>query len=133
MLLQLEAVLFPHNALGERLLAQEIELGLAWVVGAPAYGYVLTRDDGYIVDVTRLGVAPAQQGRGVGSRLLKAALQLGRDTMLTVEKWNTRALNLYRRSGFIIVGSLVTSDAWVMKRAAQNACETYSVPQPPHL
>jgi [ribosomal protein S18]-alanine N-acetyltransferase len=127
-LLLLELVLFPGNAFGERLLEHELTTGRGWVVGSPAYGYALTRDDG-IIDVTRLGVLPDWQGKGVGSALLDHVIGLGKETMLTVEKANVRALRLYLRRGFEISGDLRKTGAWVMRRPAQSARALYSAPQ----
>jgi len=111
----LESVLFPHNAMSEQLLEREAEAGFAWVIGSPPYAYALARDDGLLIDITRLGVAPLRHGQGCGSLLLDKILNLGRETILTVEKCNRRALRLYLRHGFFITGTLVTSDAWVMR------------------
>jgi ribosomal-protein-alanine N-acetyltransferase len=115
----LEELLFPENAMSARTLRGELAGGWGLVEGAPACGYVLVRDDGALVDVTRLGVHPAAQGQGIGARLLDAVLAEGRPAMLTVRKDNARALALYRRRGFAIVGSAGAS--WLMRRDAPPA------------
>jgi len=53
------------------------------------------------------------QGAGIGSRLLRALLELGRqrgvrEVWLSVETWNHRALSLYRNAGF----RKVEGDQW---------------------
>jgi ribosomal protein S18 acetylase RimI-like enzyme len=132
-LLELEGLLFPRNAMGERLLAEELRGGYGWGIGSPLYAYVLAREDGRVVDITRLGVTPGHHGKGIGSQLLEKVISLGKESMLIVEMGNLRALKLYLRYGFTITGKLPTSEAWLMQRPAQKACEVYSVPQPPHL
>jgi ribosomal protein S18 acetylase RimI-like enzyme len=127
-LLRLEEALFGDNNMGEALLKKEIELGLAWVIGTPAYAYALVRPDGPLVDLTRLGVLPAWQGYGLGSALLERVLALGKETMLTVRKDNLRALKLYLAYAFQIVGHH-PSDAWVLRRSGQSERAEYSVPQ----
>lgn len=127
-LLVLEAALFPRFMWSERLLEAELGRGPGWVIGYVPVAYVLARVDGPIVDITRLGVTPAWQGRGFGAELLEKVIGLGKETMLTVEKANTRALKLYLRHGFRIAGAL-SCDAWVMRRPRQSARAEYSVPQ----
>ncbi|EIK62998.1 acetyltransferase, GNAT family [Pseudomonas lactis] len=59
-----------------------------------------------------MGVAPAWQGKGVGSRLLAAALEVADNWMnlrrveLTVYADNEAAHNLYRTFGFEVEGRL---------------------------
>ena len=53
-----------------------------------------------------MAVGPGCRGRGVGSQLLTALIALGRDRgfeslSLSVESQN-RAVNLYRRLGFVV-------------------------------
>ncbi|ROL75584.1 GNAT family N-acetyltransferase [Pseudomonas vranovensis] len=60
-----------------------------------------------------MGVAPAWQGKGVGSRLLEAVLEVADNWMglqrveLTVYTDNHPALALYKRFGFAVEGQLI--------------------------
>lgn len=111
----LEAELFPDNCLNEYTLAREISLGSGWCCteAGGIVAYVLCRGNSYLVDIMRLGVLPAYQGRGLGTRLLRYAIEQAEHTMLTVLEENERALRLYRRHGFEIVGRL-NGRGWVM-------------------
>lgn len=114
-LLRLETLLFPDHSWGERLLQHQLEQGRGWVASlddSGANAYALARDDGPIIDITRLGVAPEWHRRGLGSQLLKAVIGIGKDTMLTVEKRNAVALKLYLAHGFRIAGQLTGAQAW---------------------
>ncbi len=122
-LVELEALLFPDNNMNERTLEIEIQHGVCLVVERDdrVVGYVLVRRDRDITDVLRLGVQPEHQGRGVGARLLVAAIGRSCSAMLTVAKINEPALQPYEKMGFKISGELGTS--WVMRRymaAAEN-------------
>ena len=120
-LLRLEEALF-WNAMAERLLEHEIGRGWGWVEETEqgrVVGYALVRRDEMLLDLTRLGVDPEYQGRGVGKRLLEKVLEAGRDVILTVKKDNANAIGLYRKYNFEIVGHLAAANAWVMRfRAA---------------
>lgn len=120
-LLTLEELLFP-NAMAERMLEHEVGRGWGWVEEIQEgriVGYALVRSDGPLLDLTRLGVDPTHQGRGVGKRLLEKVLEDGRDIILTVKKNNAHAIGLYRKYNFEIVGHLASANAWVMRfRAA---------------
>lgn len=119
-IVKLEKLLFLDSAMGEKLLRTELEAGQGFLVGQ-GYGYALVRDDATLVDLTRLGVLPAWQNRGLGSLLLERVFLLGKETMLTVKKANELALGLYLRRGFSIVGSIEPARAWVMRRPATGA------------
>lgn len=106
-----------NNALNERTLRIEIELGACWVMGDPVHGYVFTRTENNITDVTRLAVLPEFQKRGVGTQLLLTALQTPGPHMLTVRKDNSTALKLYKKYGFVIVADLPDIPAWIMMRS----------------
>lgn len=104
-LVELENMFFD-NALNERRLEVELSLGKCYVVGDPIVAYALVRPDGPLLDLMRLGVVPAQQGTGLGRKLLGHVLAQGKTVVLTVLKENTRARELYRRAGFKTVGVL---------------------------
>ena len=121
----LEMDLFPDNCLNEYTLAREIDLGMGFVVtdNHKIVAYMLLRGDGYLMDIMRLGVLESYQGQGLGTRLLRVGMQMAEQTMLTVEAKNERALRLYSRHGFQIVGRLLGDAAWVMghkKRLRQS-------------
>ena len=72
-------------------------------------GFVLARAAGGEAEILTLAVAPAARGRGLGRRLLQAAIararELGAETMfLEVGTENPAALALYARLGFAKVG-----------------------------
>ena len=54
-----------------------------------------------------LFVAPAAQGRGLGSRLLRIAGRMHPELSLTVYKENSRAVAFYEKHGFRICGERV--------------------------
>ena len=121
----LEMDLFPDNCLNEYTLAREIDLGMGFVVtdNHKIVAYMLLRGNGYLMDIMRLGVLEKYQGQGLGTRLLRVGMQMAEQTMLTVEAKNERALRLYSRHGFQIVGRLLGDTAWVMghkKRLRQS-------------
>lgn len=118
-LVQIEELLFPDNCLGEVLFRGELLAGRGFVAG-DFHGYALIREDGPLIDLTRLGVLPAWQHQGIGSLLLEEILALGRETMLTVKKDNVLALRLYTRRGFRIVAVAALEAAWVMRRPARG-------------
>ena len=109
--------------MGERMVRQELRMGKGWVVErepveGPVAGYILIRMDGDLIDITRLGVHPEDIGKGIGSRLLQRALREGETVILTVQKNNLRAMQLYVRHGFEIVAHLHAAQAWVMRWVA---------------
>jgi ribosomal protein S18 acetylase RimI-like enzyme len=60
--------------------------------------------------VLGMGVLAGHRGRGIGSRMLTTALALGRErgfvrTELVVRADNARAIDLYRRCGFVVEGN----------------------------
>lgn len=118
-ILGLEYILFD-NAMTERMLFHELTLGKGFVatVDGIIRGYALVRFDDGLMDITRLGVDPATQGQGIGTRLLECALDGVMDAMLTVKKDNLPALRLYRKHGFKIVAHMVGAGAFVLRRRA---------------
>ena len=60
------------------------------------------------VELTYIGVAARQRGRGLGNKLLRAFLEASRakgyrSVVLSVEKENSSAISLYEKAGFKIV------------------------------
>ncbi len=111
----LDMKLFPDNCFNEHTLAKEIELGSGFVIcdEFAIVAYMLLRGDSYLTDIMRLGVLPEFQGRGLGKQLLRHGIEQAENVMLTVHQENARALQLYSRHGFQIVGRL-GNDCWVM-------------------
>lgn len=79
-------------------------------------------------EVHTIGVEPARQGEGVGHALLEELIRVadehGGDTWLEVRTDNEAALGLYRRTGFVVVGTRPRyyqpsgADAYSMRRGA---------------
>jgi ribosomal protein S18 acetylase RimI-like enzyme len=83
-------------------------LFVARVEGSVA-GYVALRPDESRVRIEQLLVAPHHEGEGVGRRLLAHAegyaISTGAEAVeIVVEDDNDRALDFYRRSGFVAAG-----------------------------
>ena len=60
------------------------------------------------IELTYIGVAPDQRGRGLGTKLLNAFIEISRSqgyrsVVLSVEKENSPAISLYESAGFRIV------------------------------
>ena len=74
----------------------------AWV-GPRLVGSIRTREDGDVLRVSRLAVAPDLQGRGTGSRLLAAAEGNSscRSAALFTGSLSEPNLRLYRRCGYV--------------------------------
>ena len=76
--------------------------------GQPA-GYVaLRRDEGGVIVVEQLFVAPGHERRGIGHRLLAyaegyAIAERARSLQIVVEEGNDKARSFYQRSGFVPV------------------------------
>jgi ribosomal-protein-alanine N-acetyltransferase len=70
-------------------------------------GYVaLRRDEGGVIVVEQLFVAPGDEGRGIGHQLLAyaegyAIAERARSLRIVVEDSNQQAQSFYRRSGFV--------------------------------
>lgn len=111
----LEGLLFD-NAFGTKTIEAELKHGQGFVIeqDGELVAYLLARRDNDLVDITRLGVHPQHQRRGHGSRLLRKALGLAHNAMLTVRKHNEPALQLYLQTGFQIVAH--TPASWLLGR-----------------
>lgn len=118
---ELEAELFPDNCLNQLSLLREIRCGKCLVaVRADTneiVAYVLVRVTDGLADILRIGVSTTYQGHGLGTQLMEAAIRLEPKAMLTVRKTNVRALALYKRLGFRIIGELTHGIApgWAMQ------------------
>jgi ribosomal-protein-alanine N-acetyltransferase len=113
---ELDGVLFD-NALNEHTIRKEIKAGwgYVWVENGKVAGYALVRSQEGLSDLTRLGVHPDYQGRGIGQALLKIVLE-GGPVMLFVRKNNPGAICLYLRYGFEVKGE--TDASWLMRRSS---------------
>jgi ribosomal protein S18 acetylase RimI-like enzyme len=117
---ELEALLFD-NSMGARMVRQELRLGAGWVEERGSLlGYILTRVEEGILDITRLGVHPDAQHQGVGSALLLKGMGDADVVILTVQKDNLAAIKLYFKHGFEIVGHLHAAKAWVMRHCKKQ-------------
>jgi ribosomal protein S18 acetylase RimI-like enzyme len=111
----LEYELFPDNSLSCVMLERELAVSQVFVEGDPLHAYAIVGHDGELLDLLRLGVDTTQQGRGAGTRLLLHTLSLAQPMMLTVRKNNARALRLYRKHGFEVIGHFSEKASWVMR------------------
>lgn len=115
-LAELEAELFPGNCFNEYTLRNELTTSRCWVETKEGklLGYVMTRVEGNLVDILRLGVRPGSHRQGIASRLLTKALGEAPRAVLTVKKDNEAALALYFSFNFRIVAHLEQEGAWLM-------------------
>ena len=102
------------NSFNATTLEREVRSGARlWVAGLICVeGYMLVRMQDGIADVLRLGVCPQYQGNGIGSALLKSAVETFPRLMLSVKKSNLGAIKLYKHHGFSITGDL--GESWTM-------------------
>ena len=75
----------------------------AWLAGSAGDvdGYVITWDNGDVVDLQRIAVHPARQRGGLASELIDAALAGVDRMLLEVSEHNEAALAFYRQRGFV--------------------------------
>ena len=113
----LEQALFD-NALSETAVRRELDAGWGLVLceNEVVLAYALLRPDAEVLDLTRLAVAPNAQRHGYGQQLLRYILDEPKPIVLTVLKHNRRALQLYLKHGFRIVGHFSPECAWVLRR-----------------
>ncbi len=116
-LANLEFELFEEH-LNADALRTEIKAGFGWLIedSANLRSYILVRDDGHILDITRFGTRTEHQGQGLGTELLCHVLRTLRPVMLTVTEENTVALRMYFKHGFHVVGRLPHEQSWVLRR-----------------
>jgi ribosomal protein S18 acetylase RimI-like enzyme len=119
--------LFPENNFNERTLHNQIVTGKGWLYHEEEtlIGYMLVSGlDSPMVDILRLGVREKWRRQLVASQLLWIAkdLALGpfgieskTGLMLNVRKSNVPAINLYRKHGFEITGTMPQHHSWVMQ------------------
>lgn len=112
----IDAQLFPGNAFTREMLKLELSgyKEFSWVKeqAGMVVGYAVSRPQGDLVDLLRLGVDVPFQRHGIGSELLKQVVDSSPTVMVTVQKDN-QAVRFYHRHGLRIVGDL--GEAWVMK------------------
>lgn len=148
--MELEQLLFGSDTWTREMLAAELEQ-------QPATRHYLVADEqgriagyagllaaGQQGDVLTIGVAAEQQGRGIGTALLRALLaEAGRrgcrEVFLEVRTDNYRAQDLYRRHEFTEIGirrgyyQPSGADAIVMRRELPPADRVFSADRvPPH-
>lgn len=116
-LARLETELFDESMLRAEI-ETEIVHGFGWLIEHEheLVGYILVRDDNYILDITRFGVRTGYQGQGMGTLLLSHVLRTLRPVMLSVDESNVVAMRMYLKNGFHIVGRLPHNSCWVMRR-----------------
>lgn len=123
-LVSLDAELFSENCFNEKTISTQLVNGTAYIVEADSkpVGYVIVADTkSDLIDIIRLGVLKEFRHQNLGTSLMSMVLDLQKDTMLTVRKDNTPALNLYLRHGFEIVGVLPQHESWVMRRSTTTS------------
>ena len=113
----MEGVLFPDNAFNAYTLECELKIGHCWVIERRSriVAYLLARCEGKLIDVMRVGVMPEFQGKGIGTKLMEAALSQAPEVILSVHKDNVGAVKLYRKLGFSIIGEIGDATSWVMR------------------
>ncbi|MBD7957595.1 GNAT family N-acetyltransferase [Microbacterium sp. Sa4CUA7] len=90
----------------EELQAELVDnLGCVALDGARIVGAVRARHDGDLLLIGRIAIAPDQQGRGIGTTLLAAVEQRGRDAGARLAELFTGSLSeanlrLYQREGY---------------------------------
>jgi ribosomal-protein-alanine N-acetyltransferase len=100
----------------------------------PVAGYAVLWCFGDQGELANIAVAPGCRGRGIGSRLLTAVLDMARDRgveelFLEVRESNERAIDMYERRGFELLGRRVgyydrpREDARVMRVRLKGAIQ----------
>ncbi len=73
-------------------------------------GYIGIRQEKQICELTLLAVLKEYQGKGIGKRLFEYALRIAKRNkskkiILEVREGNLKAINLYRKQGFVVIGN----------------------------
>lgn len=115
----LDAELFTDVCWNANTILKEIKLGwglVATTEKGKVIGFLMTRLDGDLADVIRVGVSKKHQHKGYGRLMLKQAIEmLSSPMMLTVRKDNQAARKLYMGEGFEPIASM--DDAIILMRA----------------
>lgn len=110
------------NGFGPSQMRAEIDAGSCLItsIDMELAGYALTRQQGELVDITRLAILPNFRKQGCGRRLLRELLRLhdAPRYMLNVRKDNDVALELYMAEGFKIKGTV--GDSWLMLKSTES-------------
>jgi ribosomal protein S18 acetylase RimI-like enzyme len=113
----LECRAFLHDRISRRSFARFLNLPSASLIIADCdgvlsgYALVLFRAGSRLARIYSIAVDAEHVGQGIGSKLLKAAevVAFGKDVRgmrLEVSEQNAAARNLYRRSGYVVIGRL---------------------------
>jgi ribosomal protein S18 acetylase RimI-like enzyme len=105
-LIQIDLSAFPSEPLDRTVWERAVERGDVLVIGQPAVGFLLSNDDLSGRTIVRVGVEANQRRRGLGTKLVETARTGVNLVQLMVDQSNRRAINLYERLGFKIVGEI---------------------------
>ncbi len=72
-------------------------------------GYIVLYRLNEVLVIANLAVSPEYQAKGIGTALLAYGLECGRNnhcnySILDVRQSNEKAINLYRKEGYVIIG-----------------------------
>lgn len=128
---ELERQLFGPSAWSEAMVAGELHAPGRWYLAAvegdeTLVGYAGLWFDGDVAQVMTIGVAPTLHRQGIGSALLAALVERGRELgagalLLEVRVDNDAAIALYERFGFTVLSRRrryyqpEDVDAWTMR------------------
>jgi len=101
---QIDLSVFPSMPLDRPAWEKAVEHGDVWVIGQPPVGFLLANDDSWGRTLVRVGVGATERRKGFGTQLIEAALVDVNSAQLMVDQSNRRAIVLYERLGFKIVG-----------------------------
>jgi ribosomal protein S18 acetylase RimI-like enzyme len=109
-LAQLDLEVFPETAFNEKTIEHLILENTSYVahdlVSEEVQGFLLAKRENNLLDVLKLCVVDKYRRNGIGRALLNAALLTPGDCILTVNRSNEAAMNLYCSKGFKVVGQL---------------------------
>lgn len=106
----LDTVLGGNESVDDEEDGSESVNAVAWCEGEAVGHATLVEDERLEAHELAIFVLQSHQKEGVGSRLLRGTLALAyergvRDVWLTVERWNRAAIRLYKKVGFVGIGS----------------------------